>query len=434
MSIVAVLVMIAALVLIVRRVDVRLVLTLAALPLFGLNGRWGTMLGLIARELSNPRTIVPIGSAVGFAFVLKRTGCDQHLVHLLIRPLKIARVLLIPGGVAAGYLVNSAVVSQTGAAAVLGPVLVPVLRAAGVSPVTAGSVLLLGCSMGGELYNPGAVEIVTLADTLPPSARLTTAEVVAQITPLNLIGCGVALLVFWRIAARRPRGADPAIIGEPGAEAGPFRINPLKAVVPLIPLVILFSRPGFVTLPGPLKDFQGPATVLAAMLIGIVAAALTSPTNTGKVAADFFEGAGYGYTHVISLIVTATLFTEAIKETGLIEGLAVGLSHRPVAALGSAVALPWILAAITGSGIGPAVAVIKILVPTAGMLGFDPVRLGGLCALTAHFGRTMSPAAAVVMMAATLSQADPLALIRRVIPPLLVAGAALVGAMLWLGR
>ena len=45
-----------------------------------------------------------------------------------------------------------------------------------------------------------------------------------------------------------------------------------------------------------------------------------------------------------------------------------------------------------------------------------------------HFGRTMSPAAAVVMMAARLSGAGPRELIRRVAGPLLIGLAVLVVA------
>ena len=40
----------------------------------------------------------------------------------------------------------------------------PLLIAAGISPLTGGAALLLGCSMGGELFNPASVELLTLRD------------------------------------------------------------------------------------------------------------------------------------------------------------------------------------------------------------------------------------------------------------------------------
>ena len=90
----------------------------------------------------------------------------MHLVQLLLRPLEhpIARALLIPGCIVAGYIVNMAIVSQSGAVAVVGSIAVPLLLQKGISPATVGSLLLLGTSMGGELFNPAAVETVTLSD------------------------------------------------------------------------------------------------------------------------------------------------------------------------------------------------------------------------------------------------------------------------------
>ena len=97
---------------IIRGVDVRLVLALGAFPLFVIAGQVPRMILLIAKEMANPGTIVPIGAALGFAYVLRLTGCDEHLVQLLLRPLRHVRWLLIPGGIAAGYLVNTVIVAR----------------------------------------------------------------------------------------------------------------------------------------------------------------------------------------------------------------------------------------------------------------------------------------------------------------------------------
>src|SRR5436853_241521 len=82
-----------------------------------------------------------------------------------------------------------------------GPVMVPILLAAGFSPVTAGALLLIGASMGGELFNPGAVEVVTLANLI---GRAPT-DVVRLVMPANLVASVVALAVFWRLAIVRER-------------------------------------------------------------------------------------------------------------------------------------------------------------------------------------------------------------------------------------
>jgi DcuC family C4-dicarboxylate transporter len=412
--------------LIAAGIDVRLVLLLGSLPLFLAVGRTSDMLAKLVFEMANAATVVPICSAVGFAFVLRTTGCDQHLVQLLLRPLRRVRALLIPGGIAAGYVINSTIVSQAGTAAVLGPILIPILRAGGLAPARAGAVLLLGASMGGELFNPGAVELRKLAEL----TGLSGSQVVARSAGLNLAACSVALLVFWLLAAHsRMESASVVPKGELSAdqpeEAAPFHVNPLKALVPLLPLLILSSDSILSTNPI-LGTLEGPPRILAAMLIGVAAAGLTSPRSVGALGPSFFEGAGYAYQHVISLIVVASTFAEGIRQSGLIELVIHSIKPWPNIAMVVSLVAPWLLAVIAGTGIAPAVAVMEFFVPAAHAMSLDPVRLGTVSALGAHFGRTMSPAAAVVMVSARLSQTEGRALIRLVALPLAAGGVMLI--------
>jgi DcuC family C4-dicarboxylate transporter len=93
---------------------------------------------------------------------------------------------------------------------------------------------------------------------------------------------------------------------------------------------------------------------------------------------------------------------------------------------------PWALAVISGTGIAPAVSIMEFFVPVTASMKLDPVRLGTVAALGAHFGRTMSPAAAVVIMSARLAGVPASDLIRRVTLPLLIGGLVLIAtAMAW---
>src|SRR3954469_13707278 len=81
--------------LLARRTDIRLVLMGAAAALFFIRATQPEVAGHradaftqlfleFARGISNPQFIVPICSAMGFAYVCKLTECDVHLVHLLM--------------------------------------------------------------------------------------------------------------------------------------------------------------------------------------------------------------------------------------------------------------------------------------------------------------------------------------------------------------
>jgi DcuC family C4-dicarboxylate transporter len=408
--------------------DVRLVLLLGAVPLFVATGTMPEMLARMVAEMANPATVVPIGSAMGFAFVLRATGCDRHLVELLLVPVRRVRPLLVPGGIAAGYLINSTIVSQAGTASVLGPILLPLLRAGGLDPAQAGAVLLLGASMGGELFNPGAVEMRKLAEL----TGLPGPTLISRSAGLNLAACSTALATFWVMTLRRNR-RNSAPTDADGPQGTPedtaFRVKPFKAIVPVLPLVILMGDP-LVGTRSPLHGIDGPPRILAAMLIGVVAAGLASPRAIRAVTAAFFEGAAYSYQHVISLIVPASTFAEGVRLSGLIAVVIRSIAGWPELAMIAGMVAPWCLAVISGTGIAPAVAVMEFFVPAAGTIGLDPVRLGTVTALGAHFGRTMSPAAAVVMVSSTLANARAADLIRRVAPPLFVGGIVLIAAAL----
>jgi len=430
-TLIAILDLILVVLLVARRTDVRLVLLLGSLPLFAWTaGGLSAMLVTVASEMANPGTVVPICAAIGFAFVLRLTECDQHLVRLLMRPLRTVHALLIPGGILSGYLINTTIVSQTGTAAVLGPVLIPLLRAAGLGPITAGAILLLGSSMGGELFNPGAVEIRKLAEL----TGLSSSQVIARSARLNLLSSATALTAFWLVAARRERRhTGSQVPGHPPPEesAGPKqqRVNVIKAMVPVLPILLL-SLDALIGTNPVTRSLVGPARILAAMLIGVVAAGLTSLEKTGGLASAFFEGAGYAYTHVISLIVAASTFAEGIRLSGLIRLLIRAMIPWPAVAMVVATGSSWCLAFVSGTGIAPAVAIMEFFVPAAGSMGIDPTKLGALTAIGAHFGRTMSPAAAVVMISARLSDSQPADLIRRVAVPLLIGGVVLLLAAL----
>jgi C4-dicarboxylate transporter, DcuC family len=201
-------------------------------------------------------------------------------------------------------------------------------------------------------------------------------------------------------------------------------------MVPILPILLLSID----SLIGPnalTKSIDGPAKILGAMLIGAAVAALLDRGCAGKLPGAFFEGAGFAYHHVISLIVVASTFARGVQESGLIEIAVNGMSGWPALALAVTLTGPWALAVVSGTGIAPAVSIMQFFVPVASDMGVDPMKMGTLAAMGAHFGRTMSPAAAVVAMSARLSLANPSDLIRRVAGPLMAGGVALLLATLF---
>jgi DcuC family C4-dicarboxylate transporter len=162
-----------------------------------------------------------------------------------------------------------------------------------------------------------------------------------------------------------------------------------------------------------------------AMLIGALAAAVVSLQSGLTATRAFFDGAGYGFANIISLIVTANCFAVGVREIGLAAGIGHLIELLPVLLMPLAGILPLGFALLCGSG----------MASTAGLFGFfagpavaqdvDPALVGAVVALASAAGRTMSPVAAVMLMCATLTNTSPFDLFRRVALPL-VFGVVLV--------
>src|SRR5438552_1838271 len=110
------LVIAAAVFAVIRQVDVRLALCLAALALGVLAGDPMAIVQTFLATLAKEQFVVPICCAMGFAYVLRYTECDRHLVHLLLEPIRRVHGLLIPGAVLTGFLINIPLISQTSTA------------------------------------------------------------------------------------------------------------------------------------------------------------------------------------------------------------------------------------------------------------------------------------------------------------------------------
>jgi len=254
--------------------------------------------------------------------------------------------------------------------------------------------------------------------------------------------------------------------GDETPEQSEFRVNLLKAAVPLLPVILLFltilplgSKNKLLPVPhgwlvkelkaADLPELKGEKSdevrdrvvnvvndaedrsfnsrlIGAAMLLGVVAAAFTNRRTAGATAKAFFEGAGYAFTQISSLIAIATCFGEAVKLVKLDDVLGNLIEAMPVLLLPSAGALPLAFAWISGSGMAATQSLLRFFIEPSTAQGIDPVHVGAIVSIGAAAGRTMSPVAAVTLMSASLTKTSPFDLAKRVAIPLLAGMAAVV--------
>lgn len=427
-----ILIVIAAIILIVRRVDVRLVLIIAGVLLSALVGVPTKILDVFQGVMSRGEIIGPICTAMGYAFVLRYTGCDTEMVRLLVHPLRKVSWALVPGGIMIGFVTNMAITSQTAAAAAVGPILVPLLIAAGFTPVSAGATLLIGCSVGGNLFNPGEPDIVTVKAVTGAGV----ADVIDQALVPTLLSCAAAIVSLMIVLHRRgsliPSGHQTM---DAATEERPNVVRALLAPLPV--LLLLLLQPRFALVPMIQQIWPHGIAVSAVMLICtmlvivVTAADIRSfGRHASAVTVEFFSGMGYAFTNVISVIIAASCFLAGLEAVGAIGQLTGLIASSPATATVLSPTLTWILAVISGSGTAPSVAFSQAVLPSLVASGnvLQAITLGVFGAIGASIGRTMSPVSAVMHFSSTVSGASVAELVRLVWFPMV---AALIATILY---
>lgn len=406
---------------IARRHDVKLVLLLAGVALAVLGGQ--PLLGLdqFARSMVAP-IVAPICAAMGFAAVLRATGSDRALARELLRPLRRWPWLALPGTVVVAYVFNLAVPSQAATAAALGPVALPLLRTCAVPAPLAAAALLLGASFGGDLLSPAAQDVLAIRGVAP----IEPTAVHQRLLVAGLTGLTVA--TFWLCrAARRQRSMGDAPT-EPRDEDVPEARQRLLAAMPLLPIALLipaaYGCPGLgwlVALPSQpdLAAWGHGLAVVRVMLLGSVLTALVAwRRGTAPSLSMFFDGMGNAYGSVIALTICAQVFGAGLAASGLQADVLATLRGEQFRSLLSG-SVPMALAMLSGSGSGSILATAQVLLGGA-EAGTALDEDATLACLAGAFGRTVSPAAAVVVCVAGLARVEVVPLLRQVAVPVLL--------------
>lgn len=411
--------------------DVRLVLILGGIVLTSVAGNPLEIVNVIGKTLGNVEVTGPICSAMGYAFVLRAIGADKELVALLAQPLRSVGWLLIPGGVAIGFVTNIAIPSQTAAAAAVGPILLPLMYAAGFSRLAAGATLLVGCSIGGSLLNPGDADIVAIHT----ATQLPVSDVMDDMVIPSILSVVVAMIVLvFQLRSMGVRTGDQHQHGTAKNEPLSLRRIAMATLAPLPVIVLFVTQPGWKLFPYITEYYPHGLPVYSVMLAASFLAMMISysteitlASHLTKLTGEFFDGMGYGLAKVVSIIIAAGCFLAGLSELGVIKAISQLLLQDPSIAMIASPITTWLMAVMSGSGTAPAVSFAQAVLPTivsAGALQLAVV-LGVLASIGASIGRTMSPVSAVMYFVSDLSATEPRDLMRAVVLPL-VAGLVAV--------
>ncbi len=384
-------------------------------------------LGAFTSYMTKAGLIKAICASMGFAFVMKFTGCDRALVNLLTRPLGNIGFLLIPIVVALTYFINIAIPSAAGCSAAVGATLIPVMMAAGVKPEMAGAAVFAG-TFGGVL-SPGSAHNVFVTDMVKAHNPSYTVQDVIAVQFSSAITALIVVLIVISITAivckdytkgvnylAQREGSANSVAASSGdssnLDAQPQKLNVLHALMPLVPLVILIiggtSKLNTISF---LKWTK--MGVAEAMLLGAIVTIVITMTNPQKITKEFFKGMGSAYADIMGIIIAAGVFVAGLSACGAIDFVIEWLKGEQGYVKFGGTFVPFFMGIVTGSGDAAAMAFNTAVTVHADALGFEQDKLGMAVAISGALGRSASPIAGACIVCAGLAMVSPIQIAKR---------------------
>lgn len=396
----------------VKKYDTKMVLIAGGFLLACLAGNPLVPLTSFSASMKQANVFEVIIASMGFAAVVKLTGCHTHLIAIFLKLLRRAGPFVIIGVSLVTMIVNSAIPSAAGTSAAVGTILIPLLLSANVPPAIAAGAVMAGL-YGGNL-NPGHVHPTIVSDLAGrPSIEFVQLVATPIISSVILSSLVMVLMTFYM----KKRGWKPEAVDDAEAAALPadFKPNYFYACIPLIPLAILII--GNAGLAPALK-----MPVSHAMIIGSVIALAATRPNPGTFVKTFFKGMGDAFGNIFGLIVTANIFVAGMKAVGLIQALIDAMSSSPMIAKIASIVGPFGIAILSGSGEAASIAFNNAVSAHAESFGLTVMDMGAMTVLSGGIGRSISPVAGAMLICAGIAKVAPMTVAKYQILPM---GAAL---------
>ncbi|CZE45811.1 C4-dicarboxylate transporter DcuC [Campylobacter geochelonis] len=379
-------------------------------------------LSAFTKYMTQAGLIKAICASMGFAFVMKFTKCDQHLIKLLINPMKNIGFILVPLTTFLTYFINIAIPSAAGCSAAVGATLIPLLMASGVRPAMAGAAVFAGTF--GSVLSPGSAHNIFVTDMVKKSIAdytvqdIISVQLVSALTSLGIVLVAMTVILF--VFKDYTKGKNYLLEMNSGATVASGgasekkdedKVNVLYAIMPLVPLVILII--GGTELKNVSFLAWTKMGVAEAMLLGAIVTIFVTMTNPEKITKEFFKGMGSAYADVIGIIIAAGVFVAGLTACGAIEFIIEWLKNEQGYVRFGSTYIPFLMGVVTGSGDAATMAFNAAVTPHAADLGFDQAKLGMAAAIAGSLGRSASPLAGAAIVCAGLAMVSPVEIVKR---------------------
>lgn len=385
----------------------------------------------------------------GYVAYMKKIKASDALVFVSMRPLSVFRkypyilaTLVIP----IGQLLFICTPSAAGLGLLLVASIYPVLLGLGISPLSALSVIAF-CTiydMGpGSANTARAAELVGL-DNMGYFVEHQLALAI-PVTVVLMISSYFTNRYFDRKTRQKSALSMPvtatdsaiaAVADEPVSNVMDVQtaVTPdlklevpvIYAVLPVLPLILLVVFSRYLNLCTPPIELD----TTTAMWVSLFIAMFFEYLRTRNLSAVFnslrffWNGMGDVFSSVVTLIVSAEIFSKGLLRLGFIDALVEGSTHMGLSGTGIAVLITVIIfaaAMLMGSGNASFFSFGPLVPSIAAKVGMEGVRMILPMQLAASMGRALSPIAGVIIAIAEIAGVSPMDLAKRNAIPLISA-------------
>lgn len=363
----------------------------------------------------------------GFASYMNHIGANDVTVHVLSKPIKHIRsvYILVPIIFLIENALSIVLPSASGLAILLMATLYPVMRSAGITPLTAAAVIATAATI---TPTPLGSDNVVIAQRLGMTSLEYVVKYHAKVS-IPALFVIAAMHYFWQ------KWMDQRM--KPASKEDKFDHNKLNirqdlppswyAIFPILPIILLlFFNLAFIdptTKKSTIHISLIEITIISIIIPLIIELIRHRQFKTSlKTFNLFFEGMGTGFTQVVSLVIAAGTFVEGLKAMGVIDTLTNSLNNVHGAGpilLFFFSGMASLIGFISGSGLAVFHSFIKIIPEITEQLNVNTIMVALPMQLTANLIRAVSPVSAVIIIVASVIKVSPIDIIKRTSIPII---------------
>jgi c4-dicarboxylate anaerobic carrier family protein len=377
----------------------------------------------------------------GYTSYMSEIGANKVTVHTLTKPIKRIKsvYILVPVVFLIGNLLSLVIPSASNLSIILLATLYPVLRQAGMTPLTTAAVIATTATVMPTPLGGDNVAIVAELTKYPQFNGLTVSDYVlkyhAVISVPTLMVMAMVHFIWQKHMDKKSVKHNANNIKEKlekvtnkeveKEEKNSIIFQIVYTILPVFPIILLIVIYLLDFVVGVTVNVSVELAVLFSFIVAILCEVIhkKSAAKAFSKTESFFKGMG-GSISIVVLLVAATVYVSGLKSIGLISSLQNTMLEIQGSGLGFIlplilVGLTIVIVLVSGSGTALFYALVPLMMPLATAAGISALAVTIPMALAGNIMRAVSPVAAVVIIVAGTTKISPLDIVKRTAIPMI---------------